>query len=74
MVELLVESLGSDDLTQFEVLLRTIELWDADTLGHSDLSSWEAMSDTLRLMGLLSDAPPDLSASFSNQFVTGISE
>ncbi|MDE2819315.1 MAG: ABC transporter substrate-binding protein [Chloroflexota bacterium] len=74
MVELLVESLGSDDLTQFEVLLRTIELWDADTLGHSDLSSWEAMSDTLRLMGLLSDAPPDLSASFSNQFVTGIRE
>ncbi|MCY4073331.1 MAG: ABC transporter substrate-binding protein [Chloroflexi bacterium] len=64
----------SDDLTQYEVLLRTIELWDADTLGHSDLSSWEAMSDTLRLMGLLSDDVPDLGASFSNQFVTGIRE
>ncbi len=74
MVELLADALGSGDLTQFEVLLRTIELWDADTLGHSDLSSWEAMSDTLRLMGLLSDDAPDLSASFSNQFVTGIRE
>ncbi|MCY4017864.1 MAG: ABC transporter substrate-binding protein [Chloroflexi bacterium] len=74
MLVLLADAVGSDDLTQFEVLLRTIALWDADTLGHSDLSSWEAMSDTLRLMGLLSDDPPDLSASFSNQFVTGIGE
>ena len=74
LIELLAESLGADDLTQFEVLLRTIELWDADRLGYSVLSSWEAMSDTLRLMGLLSDGPPDLSASFSNQFVTGIRE
>lgn len=74
MYETLVESLGSDDLTQFEVLLRTIELWDADMLGQSDLSSWVAMSDTLRLMGLLSDDAPDLSASFSNQFVAGIRE
>ena len=74
MYETLVESLGSDDLTQFEVLLRTIELWDADMLGQSDLSSWVAMSDTLRLMGLLSDDASDLSASFSNQFVAGIRE
>lgn len=74
MYDLLVESLGSDDLTQFEVLLRTIELWDADMLGQSDLSSWVAMSDTLRLMGLLSDDASDLSASFSNQFVAGIRE
>lgn len=71
---LLVDAPESDDLTQFEVLLRTIELWDADTLGYSDLPSWEAMSNTLRLMGLLSDDAPDLSASFSNQFVTGIHE
>ncbi len=74
MVELLANALGPDNLTQFEVLLRTIELWDADTLGHSDLSSWEAMSDTLRLMGFLSDDAPDLNAAFSNQFVTGIRE
>ena len=74
MYETLVESLGSDDLTQFEVLLRTIELWDADMLGQSDLSSWVAMSDTLRLMGLLSDEASDLSASFSNRFVAGIRE
>lgn len=70
----LSDALGSDDLTSFEVLLRSIELWDADTLGHSDLSSWQAMSDTLRLMGALSDDAPELGASFSNQFVTGIRE
>ena len=73
-VELLAGSLGSDDLTEFEVLLRTIELWDADTLGHSDLSSWESMRDTLQLMGVLAEEAPDLGASFSNQFVTGIDE
>ena len=73
-VELLASSLGSDDLTQFEVLLRTIELWDSDTLGHSDLSSWESMRDTLQLMGVLAEEAPDLGASFSNQFVTGIDE
>ncbi len=70
----LADALESDDLTSFEVLLRSIELWDADTLGQSDLSSWQAMSDTLRLMGLLSDDAPDLGASFSNRFVTGIRE
>ena len=64
----------TQELTQFEVLLRSIELWDADTLGHSDMSSWQAMSDTLSLMGLLGTDAPDLSESFSNQFVIGIRE
>ncbi len=64
----------TQELTQFEVLLRSIELWDADTLGHSDMSSWQAMSDTLSLMGLLGTDAPDLSESFSNQFVIGILE
>ncbi len=70
----LADALGSEDLTSYEVLLRSIELWDADTLGHSDLSSWQAMSDTLRLMGVLSDDAPDLGASFSNRFVAGMRE
>lgn len=74
VIALLAGTPHSFDLTQFEVLLRTIELWDAATLGHSDLSSWQAMSDTLSLMGLLSGAQPDLSASFTNQFITGIRE
>lgn len=74
MLALLASVSGSEHLTQFEVLLRTIDLWDADALGYSDLLSWEAMGATLRLMGLLSGDPPDLTASFSNQFVAGIPE
>lgn len=70
----LTDALGGRDLTQFEVLLRTIELWDAEKLGQSDLSSWQAMSETLRLMGLLDADPTDLRAAFSNQFLAGIRE
>ncbi len=63
-----------DDLTQFKVLLNTIELWDADLLGYSDLSSWESMRDTLALMNFLDDAEQDLEAAFTNQFIVGVDE
>ncbi|MYD09356.1 MAG: ABC transporter substrate-binding protein [Boseongicola sp. SB0673_bin_14] len=56
-------------LTQFQVLLNTIELWDADQLGRSDLASWEAMRDTLALLGFLGDELGDLSDAFSNDYV-----
>lgn len=58
-------------LTQLNVLLNTIELWDADNIGYSDLSSWEAMRDTLDSMGFLEDAAGSLQDAFSNRFVTG---
>jgi len=61
-------------LTQFQVLLHTIELWDADQLGVSDLASWEAMRDTLALMGFLGDDLGDLSDAFSNEYVLGSGE
>ena len=57
-------------LTQFRVLLNTIELWDAEILGYSDLSSWEAMRDTLDSMGFLEDGG-SLQGAFSNRFVPG---
>ncbi len=57
-------------LAQFHVLLDSIELWDADTLGYSDLVSWEAMRDILALMNLLGDDLGDLGAAFSNEFVS----
>ena len=57
-------------LAQFHVLLDSIELWDSDTLGYSDLASWEAMRDTLALMNLLGDDLGDLGAAFSNEFVS----
>ena len=70
----LAEQLDAGVLTQFHVLLNTIELWDADQLGVSDLASWEAMRDTLALMGFLGDELGELSQAFSNEFVMDSSE
>ena len=58
-------------LTQLHVLLNTIELWDAEGLGYSDLESWQAMSNTLAAMGFLDDDAGDLQDAFTNRFVTG---
>ncbi|MCB9454044.1 MAG: ABC transporter substrate-binding protein [Anaerolineaceae bacterium] len=57
-----------DTLLQFEVLLNTIDFWDADQLGYSDLSSWEVTQDTLTMMGFLPGAI-DLEAAFTNAFL-----
>lgn len=69
MYDTLAESLDADLLTQFEVLLTTADLWDAETLGYSDLESWEMMRDTLFSMGMLDDADIDLELAFTNQFI-----
>ncbi len=69
MRDTLAETFDADTLTQFEVLLTTIDLWDADTLGYSDLSSWETMRDTLVSMEILDNADDDLTTAFTNQFV-----
>ena len=70
----LSEQFDAGDLTQFHILLNTIELWDADQLGVSDLASWAAMRDTLALMGFLGDELGDLSNAFSNDYVLDSSE
>lgn len=67
----LAKRFDSAALTQLNVLLNTIELWDAEVLGYSDLSSWEAMRDTLDSMGFLEDDAGSLQEAFSNRFVTG---
>ena len=69
LAEQLSEQFDSARLTQLQVLLNSIELWDADVLGYSDLASWEAMRDTLALMNLLGTAVGDLDAAFSNEFL-----
>ena len=56
------------ELIQFQVLLASINLWDADQLGYSDMASWEAMQTTLIELGSLDDAI-DLEGIFTNQFV-----
>ena len=74
MYSALAEMFDPDTLTQFEVLLTTVDLWDAERLGYSDLASWEAMRNTLVLMNILDDAEVDLEAAFTNRFVEGEGE
>ena len=51
------------------VLEASLPLWQAPTLGMSDLASWQNTQDILRKAGLM-DAPlADLTAVFSNEFV-----
>jgi NitT/TauT family transport system substrate-binding protein len=69
MRDTLAETFDADTLTQFEVLLTTIDLWDAETLGYSDLSSWETMRDTLVSMGMMDNSEDDLEVAFTNQFI-----
>jgi len=65
---LLSASFPAEDLLQFEVLLATVELWDADRLGVAEVSSWEATQDTLVQMGFI-DTRIDVEAAFTNDFL-----
>lgn len=67
----LAERFDRAALTQLNVLLNTVELWDAENIGYSDLSSWEAMRDTLDSMGFLEDDAGRLQDAFTNRFIAG---
>ena len=64
----LSDQFSDDDLIQFEVMMATIDLWDADELGVTTPESWEATQDTLIQMGFI-DQPIDLEAAYTNEFV-----
>lgn len=61
-------------LLPFRVLLNSIDLWDADQLGHTDPASWKLMQDTLMSIknpggdAVLAKAI-DLEKAYSNDFV-----
>jgi putative riboflavin transport system substrate-binding protein len=55
-------------MTQFEVLLNTIDLWDTDQLGYTDPASWDTTQQTLVNMGFV-QTPIDLSKAFTNNFL-----
>ncbi len=71
MYRALAEVFDPAILTQFEVLLATIHLWDAEILGYTDLTSWETMRGTLVSMNILDDAQSKLAAAFTNRFIQG---
>ena len=68
MLARLAEQFDSQTLVQFQVLLNTIELWDADQLGLTDIASWETTQQTLLTMGFIQE-PIDLEAAFTNDFL-----
>jgi NitT/TauT family transport system substrate-binding protein len=69
MLDTLADTFDAELLTQFDVLLTTIDLWDADILGYSDLESWETMRDILFSMGMLDNVDDSLESAFTNQFI-----
>ena len=68
MFSTLNEQFDSDTLLQFEVLLASIDLWDADQLGYTDAQSWVNMQDTLIALNQL-DAAIDLEPLYTNEFL-----
>ncbi len=62
-----------EELMQFQVLLATIALWDADQIGMSSPQAWEATQNVVMAMGFMS-APIDTSLAFTNDFVQAIGE
>ncbi len=51
------------------VLEASLPLWQADTLGISDLASWQNTQQVLLDAGLMDALLPDLTAVFTNEFV-----
>ncbi len=68
LAEIATQAAPPEDVLQFLVLLRTIDLWDADRLGYTDPASWEATQSVLLNMGFIRE-PIDLEAAFTNAFV-----
>jgi NitT/TauT family transport system substrate-binding protein len=68
LYDTLRDSFDAEELLQLQVLLATAELWDAEQTGYADTASWVLTQDTLLTMGFL-DAPIDVEAAFTNQFL-----
>jgi NitT/TauT family transport system substrate-binding protein len=69
LLSLLREDFSPETLLQFEVLLATVELWDADQLGFAETAAWDQTQQTLLQMGFL-DSPVDVSEAFTNRFLS----
>ncbi len=66
--EELGEQFDAETLLQFDVLLASIELWDADVLGVMSLEAWETTQTALLEIGFL-EAPIELNLAFTDAFL-----
>jgi len=73
LMSILEQNYSPETLIQFRVLLATIDLWDAEELGVSDLESWEITRDVLTDMALI-ETELDVEAAFSNDFLPAMME
>ena len=64
---------GQADLTQYEVLLATIPMWQAEITGYSERDAWVTTAEVLQASGML-DVAPEVELAFTNQFVPGCAE
>jgi NitT/TauT family transport system substrate-binding protein len=55
-------------LLQMQVLMTTIDLWDADQPGYNDAAAWQTTEDILMKMGQITKSI-DLSAAYTNDFL-----
>jgi len=51
-----------------QVLSESIQLWQTQQLGYSDMNGWENMQQLLINIGLMQN-PIDLSQAFTNDFI-----
>jgi NitT/TauT family transport system substrate-binding protein len=58
----------ADQAIQKQVLLTSVELWNADQIGYSDPAAWENTQKVLLDIGFLT-TPQDVSQAFSNDFL-----
>ena len=64
-----VENLAqADKQVQLQVLSESIQLWQTEQLGYSDMTGWENMQQLLINIGLMQN-PVDLSLAFTNDFI-----
>lgn len=68
ILSLLSQDFDADTLIQMQVLLTSIELWDAEQLGFSDLAAWENMQNTLLSLEQIREGV-DLESIFTNDFL-----
>ena len=62
---------GLDD-SRMNVLEASLPMWQADTLGYTDGTSWDKTQETLLQMGLLDSPVENLDKAYTNEFILSV--